>query len=398
MNWMHFSTLRKLTLISILVLLVGCHSIGPRQISLDRGRYNDIVRETDEAQFLKNIVRLRYVEPTYFLKVTGVTSSYTLNSSITADPNGSWMGGIDSGLRTSLKTWAMGVTPTLTYSDSPTISYAPLDDAEFIGALLRPISFRDVILLFHGGIHDSRLMFRLIFDQIGRFDNISFSTSSGYLKVSHSYDAQFNQYLLFLEIMHQLIMKKELSITPINYEKQLGLLLHFYNENSQGGAKLKKLLNLKSKSSDIALFNEGFAANAANRNGEVSISPRVERNIAFVNFRSVYGILTFLSNAVQVPPADLKKCRSYITTYEDGTPFDWRKVMRGIMTIYSSRELPRDAFVRTQYNGYWFYISNSDIASKRTFTLATRLLILTAGRDKTPTQTAPVLTLPVGAR
>ncbi|KTD36561.1 hypothetical protein Lnau_1545 [Legionella nautarum] len=395
MNWMHFLNLRKIILFSIFVLLVGCHSIGPRQISLDRGRYNDIVRETDETQFLKNIVRLRYVEPTYFLKVTGVTSSYTLNSTVTSDPNGSWTGGVNGGTRSSITTWAMGVTPTLSYSDSPTISYSPLDDAEFIGALLKPISFRDVILLFHGGIHDSRLIFRLVFDQVGRFDNISFSTSAGYLRVSRSYDAQFNQYLLFIKTMHQLIKNKELSITPINYQKELGLLLHFYNGNSPGSAKLKKLLHLKSKSSDIALFNEGFAANAADRQGEVAISPRTERNIAFVNFRSVYGVLTFLSNSVQVPAADLKKCRSYITTYEDGTPYDWRKVMKGLMTIYSSRELPRNAFVRTKFNGYWFYISNSDLASKRTFTLASRLLILTAGRDNSPAQNSPLLTLPV---
>ncbi|WP_157070639.1 hypothetical protein [Legionella nautarum] len=392
---MHFLNLRKIILFSIFVLLVGCHSIGPRQISLDRGRYNDIVRETDETQFLKNIVRLRYVEPTYFLKVTGVTSSYTLNSTVTSDPNGSWTGGVNGGTRSSITTWAMGVTPTLSYSDSPTISYSPLDDAEFIGALLKPISFRDVILLFHGGIHDSRLIFRLVFDQVGRFDNISFSTSAGYLRVSRSYDAQFNQYLLFIKTMHQLIKNKELSITPINYQKELGLLLHFYNGNSPGSAKLKKLLHLKSKSSDIALFNEGFAANAADRQGEVAISPRTERNIAFVNFRSVYGVLTFLSNSVQVPAADLKKCRSYITTYEDGTPYDWRKVMKGLMTIYSSRELPRNAFVRTKFNGYWFYISNSDLASKRTFTLASRLLILTAGRDNSPAQNSPLLTLPV---
>lgn len=395
MNWMHFLTLRKIALFSIFVLLVGCHSIGPRQISLDRGRYNDIVRETDEAQFLKNIVRLRYVEPTYFLKVTGVTSSYSLNSTVTTNPNGTWTGGISSGSRTSLTTWAMGVTPTLAYSDSPTISYAPFDDADFISALLRPISFRDVILLFHGGIHDSRLIFRLIFDQVGAFDNISFSTSAGYLRVSHSYDAQFNQFLLFLETMHKLIRTKELSLTPISYEKHLGLLLHFYNGRSAGSERLKKLLNIKSESSDIALLNEGFAAVAFDKNGDITISPRTKRNVAFVNFRSVYGILTFLSNSVQVPPADLKKCRSYITTYEDGRPYDWRKVMKGIMTIYSSKELPRNAFVRTKFNGYWFYISNSDLDSKRTFTLASRLLILTAGRDKGPSQTTPVLTLPV---
>ena len=85
-------------IISSLVLTTGCASIGPKQIDIDREAYNDIVRETDYEQILKNIVRLRYAEPTSYLKVTSVTASYQFTRSISATVTGQSMGSGNNGV------------------------------------------------------------------------------------------------------------------------------------------------------------------------------------------------------------------------------------------------------------------------------------------------------------
>jgi hypothetical protein len=52
-----------------------------------------------------------------------------------------------------------------------------------------------------------------------------------------------------------------------------------------------------------------------------------------------------------------------------------------------------NAAVRTRYRGSWFYIDDSDLDSKSTFTLLGQLTNLQAGDLPS---TAPLLTLPVG--
>jgi hypothetical protein len=52
-----------------------------------------------------------------------------------------------------------------------------------------------------------------------------------------------------------------------------------------------------------------------------------------------------------------------------------------------------DAATRVPYRGSWFYIADSDIDSKATFTLLAQFFALSAGEVPS---TAPILTLPVG--
>src|SRR5690349_6508547 len=104
------------------LLLVGCHSIGPKQVQVDRAPYNEIVRQTDYEQILSNIVRMSYVEPTSYLKITNLTASYSLSSSLSASP--SWSKSMSYGIppSTSNITPSFGLAPSVSYSDSPTIS------------------------------------------------------------------------------------------------------------------------------------------------------------------------------------------------------------------------------------------------------------------------------------
>ena len=80
------------------------------------------------------------------------------------------------------------------------------------------------------------------------------------------------------------------------------------------------------------------------------------------------------------------------------TPLEWPLGNAGIdigdlFQIRFSESKPQ-ADLAVQHRGYWFYISDTDFASRHTFFTLSELLRL--GLSQTSGQEAPVLTLPVG--
>jgi hypothetical protein len=118
-----------------------------------------------------------------------------------------------------------------------------------------------------------------------------------------------------------------------------------------------------------------------------------EPNTIGIAPRSLTGSFFYVSQGVEVPQEDLAAGRVTVTRKPDGEEFDWSIFGRGLMEIRSSEDRPDDAAVAVLYHDRWFYISDTDIDSKATFSLLMQLFALSAG--ETPS-TAPILTLPVG--
>lgn len=76
-----------------------------------------------------------------------------------------------------------------------------------------------------------------------------------------------------------------------------------------------------------------------------------------------------------------------------GETFDWHKMTGGLMSVQSDDSYPNENSVAIKYRGAWFYIDDSDLPSKSTFSMLGQIFSLQAGKSKS---TAPVLTLPVG--
>ncbi|MEZ5502856.1 MAG: hypothetical protein R3E50_09410 [Halioglobus sp.] len=112
-----------------------------------------------------------------------------------------------------------------------------------------------------------------------------------------------------------------------------------------------------------------------------------------LSFRSLAGVLYFLSQSVQVPQQDVAAGRVTVTTDDAGQPFDWQQVTEDLLTIKSSPNPPENASVAVNYRNSWFYIDDSDLESKSTFVLLGQVYQPQAGDAKS---TVPVLTLPVG--
>jgi hypothetical protein len=113
--------------------------------------------------------------------------------------------------------------------------------------------------------------------------------------------------------------------------------------------------------------------------------------------RSLLQGLFFVSHGVEVPEEHAGRGAARVTLDAAGRPFDWQRVMAGFFRVRSSAgtERPSGAHVAIQYKGYWFYIDETDLETKATFTLLMELARLNLS-DKVGTK--PLLTLPLGGR
>ncbi len=112
-----------------------------------------------------------------------------------------------------------------------------------------------------------------------------------------------------------------------------------------------------------------------------------------VSMRSLLGVLFYISQSVEVPEKHSDLGKVTVTEDASGAPFDWSKVTGDVMRISWSRSRPRGAAVAVHYRGVWFYIDDSDLNSKSTFSLVSQLFMLQAGSVK---MQMPLLTLPIG--
>jgi len=101
----------------------------------------------------------------------------------------------------------------------------------------------------------------------------------------------------------------------------------------------------------------------------------------------------FLSHGTDIPAGDADAGYVTVTPDHAGGTFDWLRITDNLMHIKSSEARPRSAAVSVTHRGHWFYIDDSDLDSKSTFSLLGQLFALQAGGVKGIT---PVLTLPVG--
>ena len=84
-----WTSIRRIVPIFCCVVLAGPFSgsaFGPRILEKTHGRYQDLVRQVDEEQLLRNIVHLRYSEVPLELNVSSIATQYELAGSADARP------------------------------------------------------------------------------------------------------------------------------------------------------------------------------------------------------------------------------------------------------------------------------------------------------------------------
>lgn len=344
-----------------LTMLGGCASFGPGAIKQSRANYNVAVQQTGNEQLLLNIVRLKYRDTPTFLELTSITTSFAFTAG----------GEVEATLRDQATT-PVTLIPNVSWSDKPTVTYTPLQGDRFVSQIMSPLGLDTLPLLYHSGWSVERILM-LTSQSLNGLENAP--TASG---PTPARKPRYEEFRRAVQLLRELQVDRALRLGLSDVaEGSLELSITAAAAGDPRLAELRRLLGLAPER-----LRYPVVAGVGARPDAIT-----------VNLRSLMGVLFYVSQAVEVPERDQEAGRVTRTLDENGAPFDWSEMTRGLVRIRSAQEPPGNAYTIIPYRGAWFYIDDSDLTSKSTFALLTQLAALAAGDVKT---SAPVLTLPIG--
>ena len=353
--------------------LSGCASISGNVLRDSREQFNEAAQVTNAEQLLQNIVRLRYANSPYFLEISTVSTSATMSGSLSLTYPGSTLS-TDTALNTNIS-----VTPSLSYSQTPSFVFQPLTGEKLGRQLLRPVEMRTLVLLRTAGWDLSEIL--LVFaDNINGIANAPAATQFAPGTVPEN--TEFRHIVSLLNRLQDqglIQLGLDAGVAPQDARGDIALSLQI-DKAAASSAEGKELI--QKLSLDPSNLTYRFAAAASGGGG---------KNIA-VKPRSVLAAMRYLSKGIDVPDVDVRSGLVPVLRDSAGSDFEWATLMGGIMRISSSDSWPAKAYVRVFHNGHWFYIDNADLASKQSFALIETAFNLQAG-EVPPITT--VLTLPI---
>ena len=345
--------------------LSACQSwYGPSALNETHPSYNQAIVNSLSQEMLLNLVRLKYRDRPYFLSINSVTASMSLKSSL--------------GLNASSSTAGTGViSPNIgiSFTQSPTISYAPLGGEDFLKSVLSPIPFEAVLIMTQSGWSIERT-FGLCIERINTLNNAP-NASGPTPEVEPEYK-QFYEFLIALSYLqsHGLI---EVGTNP---KTGKGIEVHILPTlDPQAQLEIDKIRRLlKLNHSNVYNFSTNFLA-------------PTEKNWT-LRLRSISSILYYLSQNIDVPKKHSESGLVTTTMTEENKVFDWGRTPAGaLFKVKNSINKPENAYLSIFYRDTWFYIADNDLDSKSTFMLLTQLFHLQAGQRQA---VGPTLTIPVG--
>jgi hypothetical protein len=341
------------------LLLTGCQSLGPAALGVGRGAYNEVIARTSSEQMLGFLVRLRYADPTGLLTVSSVTAGLKFSTQARGEagfgPHANYAGNL------------VPFSATFGYEDSPTISYVPVDTQAFVREWLAPVTLETLMLMLQTGARQDAFILLLIERMNGLRNNVNVPVEER---------AAFQRAAALLSEFRDfgIAAWAQQSGATGRYE----LILSKYSPGHV--AEVQELLDLLELKSDpvresIIRIPVAFGIRERDFDGLT------------VQTRSVSEIILTAARSVEVPGEDEG-------VVEAGAEYSGTLSLP-VLKIHSSRNAPDRANIAVQHRGRWFYVDDTDLASKRMFQRI-QILFLTRLSDATRgTQTAPLLTIPV---
>jgi hypothetical protein len=345
--------------------LAGCTSLGARTIPGARFDYNDAIVRSFDNQMLLNLVRLRYQDSIFFLDLSSVVASYRREVSGSVSPSGV--------VNPASYNWAAAAGGA--WSESPTISYVPLQGEDFAKRLLAPVEPSAILLLSRSGWGLERLLLCTV-QQLNELPNGTAIGGVAPVQVLHF--ERFQRVATLLRTLQEdgYIQLNTLADPPDTVAMTAGPIPMTDNARAMADEVID-LLDIRSREgAPIALDAPAF--------------PRKPAQVVLVG-RSLLGVMTFLAQQVLVPDEHVRAGLVRITKGPDGKPFDWNHISRGLFRVHSGRSEPENAYLKVEYRGHWFWIDDTDLETKSTYTLLAQLFSLQSANGRIQ---APVLTIP----
>ncbi len=345
------------------LLANGCAKLGPTTLKSERSNYNLAVQKTNDEQLLLNLARLKYRDTPFFMEVSSVASQFTLST--TANASATLQEGV-KGL--------FGLGGSVGMTEKPTVTYSPLQGDQFIQRVLSPLPLETITLLYHSGWSVERI-FRLCLQRMNNIKN-----APGASGPTPKRAPQFRE---FIEATKHLRELQSQDVLNLFFQKENGVP-HIVLQIAEEGRNLQPANE----------FARALKVEPGRDRYVITFSPKQnESDQIRVVTRSLLGILFYLSQAVEAPEEDIRAGKVTRTLKQNGEAFDWRELTGELLRIRSKPNRPDNATLMVFYRGTWFYIDDSDLKSKSTFSLLSQIFSLQAGKIK---DNSPVLTLGVG--
>ncbi|MBX3354565.1 MAG: hypothetical protein KF724_02580 [Phycisphaeraceae bacterium] len=338
----------------------GCQVLGPTSVSAGRSAYNEVIARTNAEQLLLTLVRMRYGDPIGLLSVTSVTAS--LKFSATA---GAQFGvGPQSNYSGNLVPLSAGVS----YEDNPTISYVPVTGQAFLKDWLSPMSLELLVLLLDGGVDDATLVPWLVagmndLQSPGRGGRDGFLDAARLLVQLHRAGVIFWGRQQGSSDSFELSIREGDEAHRVQIDELLRLLDIRRPQPSASGVLRVPLVTGLRQAGDPALA---------------------------IRTNSMAQLLVASASAIEVPPEHVEAGVVAPTTIHASAESTF-----GQVNIKSGRDAPRQAVIAVQHRGWWFWIDDTDLESKRHFQRLEMLFLMRLAEGERGSQTAPVLTIPV---
>ena len=349
--------LSLLTLTFVLTLAAGCGSIGPRTMDKDQLDYGDSIANNWKNQMLSNIVKLRFVDMPVFVDVGSIVAGYSMESQVSGRLgfSDSFTGSDSQGLSAGGK-----------FTDRPTITYMPKTGDDYLRSLLAPVEPKNLLALIQAG-YNAEMLFTWSIEAINGVQNYS-----GTEKTRLDPDPEFYELAGLMSEM-----------------QSLGAVAWQFDTNPDTGHDV--LLIMRSDGMDEEIIKkrhriaEIIGLDASIDEYRVVYAPtRISSDTLAIQTRSVIQTLSAMSRFIDIP-AEL--------TNQATVGFKLDGIHKRPFQVYSAEDKPDDYFAAIKYRGYWYWIENTDIVSKRVFTL---MLFLTTLTNNTGDDIGPVLTIPTG--
>ena len=338
--------------------LAGCTAFGPATLRDQQADYASALADAGKQQTLLNIVKLRYGDVPALVSVNQIVAGYSVQGTFSVGTD------LLTGGSLHLSDDAnVGVGGTFT--NNPTVTYAPVTGADFARTLLAPMPPADLFALILAGV-PAELVLGLGLHSIGPYANKR--ATPGALTAA---DPGFGQ---AFELLLQLQRSGRLAVQlTVNEQDRVATLRIGRGEPPDSAeSRLRSMLKLLP---DRDTFEVVYTL-AEPKPGQIAIRTR-----------SLVEVLSQLAADIDVPAGDLTAGRTYASLPDLTTPGWFPRVE----VRYGSLR-PRDAFVAAFYDGDWFWIANDDLASKRVFSF---VLLLTSLRESSKPGQPPVITIPV---
>ncbi|NCC25957.1 MAG: hypothetical protein EOM25_12320 [Deltaproteobacteria bacterium] len=351
-------------LLVLLGSLSGCASIGPGKMTSDRTRYNASITESWKEQILLNIVKIRYVEPLFFVDVGDIVAAHSLETGANVGFSRSMFDLSAVGDSSKLD---LGVSGK--YTDRPTITYRPLTGTAFRKGVISPLPVRNMLLGLNSGISAS-FLFNLSVRSINGLRNEAHLPGT-HLPVQSSFQrvVQIISRLQVLDAVH-------VTSRVLHPGEKPSLMLTLGGRHPTEEAlalirELQGLLDLDPSLDEYALA-AGF--------------PAREDNVIVLQTYSLMQILAAVAARVHIPEEDMVQGRAI-----PGAPQQAGSAVLDRIAVQSSTSRPEQTFASVRYRDHWFWIEDSDLQTKRVFSFI--MLAFTLLEDNKPSSSLQ-LTIP----